>query len=152
VRAEFGWNEGGRLLFEVSVLNRVAILDFARLVMPPAAAEHRIGELPVQSTPLLLERAQLRSFRFKPLPTPEAKDAPKDGLLVVNGDDLPRFLLVDGVPALRLLPRGSGVLLELLRGTYVLSTRTFLGDEVETLGQVAVPARLTVREAPRTEP
>jgi hypothetical protein len=152
VRAEYTWIEGGRLNFEVMVQNRVTAFEPASLQAPPQSAEHRIGELPAQPSPLLLERAHLRNFRFKAVPTPESKDAPKDGLLVVNGDDLPRFLLVDGVPALRLLPRGSGVLLELLRGTYALSTRTFLGDELETLGQTPVPARLTVREAPRTEP
>jgi len=152
LRAEYAWNEGGRLTFEVTAYDRVPALDPARLVTPPASAEHRIGELPAQPSPLLLERAQLKNFRLRPVPTPDHKDAPKDGLLVVNGDDLPRFLLVDGVPALRLLPRGAGVLLELLRGTYALSTRTFLGDELETLGPTTVPARLVVREAPRAEP
>ncbi|HEY3497220.1 MAG TPA: hypothetical protein VGK73_21130 [Polyangiaceae bacterium] len=152
VRAEYAWNEGGRLLFEATSLNRVAILDPSRLATPPPTAEHRIGELPSQTSPVLLDRDKLRSFRLKPVPTREAKDAPKEGLLVVNGEDLPRFLLVDGVPALRLLPRGSGVLLELVRGTYALSTRTFLGDELETLGPITVPGRLTVREPPRSEP
>lgn len=152
VRAEYAWNEGGRLLFEATSLNRVAILDAARLTTPPSTAEHRIGELPSQVSPLLLERAQLRSFRLKSLPTRDVKDAPKEGLLVVNGEDLPRFLLIDGVPVLRLLPRGAGVLLELLRGTYALSTRTFLGDELDALGPISVPARLTVRDPPRTEP
>jgi hypothetical protein len=152
LRAEYTWSEGGRLVFEASVLNRVTILEFSRLATPPPSAEHRIGELPAQPTPLLLEREKLRSFRFKPLPTPDPKDAPKDGLLVVNGDDLPRFLLVDGVPVLRLLPRGSGVLLDLVRGTYALSARTFLGDEVEVLGPVTVPARLVVRQTLRAEP
>jgi hypothetical protein len=152
VRAEYTWGEGGRLSFEVSLLNKITVLELARLVTPPPAAEHRIGELPAEPPPLLLERAQLRSFRLKPVPAPDAKDKPKEGLLVMNGDDLPRFLLVDGVPALRLLPRGAGVLLELVHGTYALSTRTFLGDEVQALGQQTVPARLVVREASRTQP
>ena len=151
VRAEYAWNQGGKLAFEVSLLTPVTAFESRALRVPLPAGEHRIGELPSQPSPLLLERGQLRAFRFKPTTGPEARDAPKSGLLVANGDDLPRYLLLDGVPAIQLAAHSPGVLLDVVRGSYALSSRTFLGDDVDAFTIVAAPGRLVVREASKPD-
>jgi len=151
VRAEYSWIEGGSVVFEVSTLERASSLETAALRVPPDGAEHRIGELPVPPSALLVERNQLRGLRLRPAPVRSTKDAPKDGLLLVNGDDLFRYVLVDGVPVARLEPRGSGLLLDLLAGTYVVGARTFLGDEVVPGATTTAPGRVVMGEAARPE-
>lgn len=151
VRAEYNWTEAGSIVFETSTLERTSSLETAALRVPPDNAEHRIGELPVPPSALLLERPQLRSLRLRPAPVRASKDAPKEGLLLVNGDDLFRYALLDGVPVGRLEPRGSGLLLDLLAGTYVVAARTFLGDELVAGTATTVPGRLVIGETPRPE-
>jgi len=151
VRAEYTWSEGGAIVFEASTLERVSALDPSSLRAPPESAEHRIGELPLPPSALLLERPQLRAFRLRPAPVRPGKDAPKEGLLLVNGDDLLRYALLDGVPVARLEPHGSGLLLDLVAGTYAVAARTFLGDELVTPTAATAPGRLVTGETPRPE-
>lgn len=151
VRAEYTWSEGGSVVFETTALERMSVVDVSALRTPPDGAEHRIGELPLPPTALLLERPQLRSFRLRPAAVRPAKDAPKEGLLLVNGDDLLRYALVDGVPAARLEPHGTGLLLDLVAGSYAVGARSFLGDEVTPSATVTVPGRVVTGEAPRAE-
>jgi len=151
VRAEYAWSEGGAVVFETTSLERTAVVDQSTLRTPPVGAEHRIGELPLPPTALLLERPQLRAFRVRPAAVRPGKDAPKDGLLLVNGDDLLRYALVDGVPVARLEPHGTGLLLDLVAGTYAVGARSFLGDEVTPSATVTVPGRVVTGEAPRAE-
>jgi hypothetical protein len=120
--------------------------------VPPEQAEHRIGEVPTPASSLLTERNLLRSIRLKPALVRPGKDAPKDGLLLVNADDLLRYALVDGWPVARLEARGGGLLLDLLPGTYSISARTFLGDEATPAVVTTAPGRLVTGEAPRPEP
>jgi hypothetical protein len=101
---------------------------------------------------LLADRAQLRALRLRPAATRPAKDAPKDGLLLSNTDDLVRYALVDGLPAARLEAKSPPLLLDLVTGSYALSTRTFLGDEVTPPSVVTVPGRFVAAEAPHPEP
>lgn len=151
VRAEYAWSEGGALVFETSTLERGASLEPSSLRAPPDSAEHRIGELPAPPSALLVERPQLRAFRLRPAVVRPGKDAPKEGLLLVNGDDLLRYALVDGVPVARLEPHGSGLLLDLVAGTYAVAARTFLGDEHVPPATTTAPGRLVTGEAPRPE-
>jgi len=151
LRAEYAWTEGGGIVFEVTAVDRTNALDPGTLRAPPERASHRIGELPSPPTAQLVDRAQLRGFRVRPSAGRPGKDAPKDGLLLVNGDDVFRYALIDGVPVARLEPHGSGLLLDLIPGTYSLAARTFLGDEVAPLQTITVPARYVVAEAPRAE-
>jgi len=152
VRAEYSWLEGGAVVFEVTALERSMSLDPTALRVPPERIEHRIGELPAPPSALLVERNQLRSLRFRPAPVRPAKDAPKDGLLLANGDDLLRYALLDSVPVARLDPR-AGLSLDPVPGTYSVAARTFLGDEVTPPTLTTVPGKLTLAEpAPREAP
>ncbi len=141
VRAEYAFTAGGRLVFEVTSFERVAAMDPAGLRVPPAGAEHRIGELPSVRSPLLLAAAQTRGFRTRPATRVEAKDGVREGLLLVNADDLEKYVLLDAVPVVRLPPGGAGVVVDLLPGSYVLSSRSFLSDEVSASVPVSVPSR-----------
>ncbi|HEX5098459.1 MAG TPA: hypothetical protein VFV94_03125 [Polyangiaceae bacterium] len=152
VRAEYTWSEGGAVVFETTALERTSVVDQSMLRTPPEGAEHRIGELPLPPTALLLERAQLRSLRLRPASVRPNKDAPKEGLLLVNGDDVLRYALVDSVPVARLEPHGTGLLVDLVAGTYAVGARTFLGDEITPSATLTVPGRLVTGEAPRGEP
>jgi hypothetical protein len=152
VRTEYTWSEGGAVVFETTALERTSVVDQSMLRTPPVGAEHRIGELPLPPTALLLERAQLRSLRLRPASVRPNKDAPKEGLLLVNGDDVLRYALVDSVPVARLEPHGTGLLVDLVAGTYAVGARTFLGDEITPSATLTVPGRLVTGEAPRGEP
>ncbi|HEV8548941.1 MAG TPA: hypothetical protein VGQ57_07935 [Polyangiaceae bacterium] len=145
VRAEYTWLEGGAVVFEVTALERSSGLDPTALRVPPVGIGHRIGELPAPPDAPLVERTQLRGLRFRPAPARPAKDAPKDGLVLANGDDLLRYALLDSIPVARLGPHG-GISLELLPGTYSVAARTFLGDEITPPTLTTVPGKLTLAE------
>jgi hypothetical protein len=140
VRADYTFASGGRLLFETTAFERVTEVDPEALRVPPAGAEHRIGELPEVRSPLLLGSGQTRAFRSRPVRV-EPKDGMREGLLLVNADDLSKYVLVDGVPIVRLPPGGAGVVVDLLPGSYVVSSRSFLSDEVTPPVPVTVPSR-----------
>jgi hypothetical protein len=150
-RAEYSWAEGGRLVFEVTELERSSALELTTLRAPPATASHRIGEVPVPDSALLVERGQLRTFRLRPTPLKPTKDGPREGLVVVNGDDLLRYALIDGVPVARLEAKSPGLVLDLVPGSYSASARTFLGDEVTPPSVVTAPGRFSTAEAPRQD-
>jgi hypothetical protein len=155
VRADYTFASGGRLLFETTALERVTEVDPAVLRVPPAGAEHRIGELPSVRSPLLLGSGQTRAFRSRPTPRVEPKDGVKEGLLLVNADDLEKYVLVDGVPIVRLPPGGAGVVVDLLPGSYVISSRSFLSDEVTAPVPITVPSRFQLgvpSESPSSAP
>jgi hypothetical protein len=141
VRADYAFASGARLLYETSSLERVAALDASLLRVPPSGAEHRIGELPSVRSPLLFAPGQTRAFRSRPVARVEPKDGVKEGLLLVNADDLEKYVLVDGVPVVRLPSGGAGVVLDLLPGSYTVSSRSFLSDEVGAPVTVSVPSK-----------
>lgn len=152
VRAEYAWTDGGRLVFETTSLERVNALDAAALRTPPPTAEHLIGEVPLPPPALLVDRTQLRSLRLRPAPARPAKDAQKDGLTLASGDDVLRYALVDGLPVARLEPKSPALVLDLLAGSYALSARTFLADDVTPPVVVSVPGRFVAAEPARPEP
>jgi hypothetical protein len=141
VRADYAFAAGGRFSFETTALERVTAVDAAVLRVPPSGAEHRIGELPSVRSPLLLAPGQTRAFRTRPSARVEPKDGVNEGLLLVNADDLERYVLVDGIPVVRLPPGGAGVVLDLVPGNYVVSSRSFLADDVSPPVAVTVPSR-----------
>lgn len=141
VRAEYAFAAGGRLLFETTALERAVSIDPAGLRVPPSGAEHRIGELPSVRSPLLLAAGQTRAFRTRPPARTEPKDGVKEGLLLVNTDDLEKYVLIDGVPVVRLPAGGAGVVVDLVPGTYTVSSRSFLSDDVTPPVAVSVPSR-----------
>ena len=150
VRAEYIFTAGGRLLFETTALERVTTVDAAGLRVPPTGAEHRIGELPSVRSPLLLGSGHTRAFRTRPVARVESKDGVKEGLLVVNAYDLEKYVLVDGIPVVRLPPGGAGVVVDLVPGSYVVSSRSFLSDEVTAPVPVTVPSRFQLGVASDT--
>jgi hypothetical protein len=154
IRADYAWTEGGRFGFEVTALRPVTGFDGSDLAVPPARAEHRIGGLIEPSTPFLVAPSEFKNFRVRALRTPERRDSesPKEGLLVLNAGELPTYFLIDGVPVLRLPAKGAEVLLDLRAGTYSASARDFLSADVNPPTMTAVPARIVVSEAPKTEP
>jgi hypothetical protein len=154
VRAEYAWAGNGRLLLEVTSVQRSPVLEIDRLAFPPRDAEHRVGELPDPNRVLLVGRSELRGLRNKPIAVPEARDAgvPKEGLVAVNGGDLASYVLVDGLPVVTLRPRSTDVLLDLVPGNYLLQARDFLATEITVPSVVPVPARFVVSEAPKSEP
>jgi hypothetical protein len=152
VRADYAWTDGGRLVFEATALDRAGALDAASLRTPPPTADHLIGEVPLPPPALLADRSQLRSLRFRPTTMRPAKDAPKEGLSLANGDDVIRYALVDGLPVARLEPKTAALALDLVAGSYALSARTFLGDDVTPPAVVSVPGRFVAAEAQRPEP
>jgi hypothetical protein len=70
---------------------------------------------------------------------------------VSNGDDLPRYLLLDGVPVVQLAARAPGIQLDVVRGSYVVSTRTFLNDDVDAPVVVSAPGRVVAREGTKAD-
>ncbi len=154
VRAEYAWASTGRLLFEVTSIQRSAALGVDELAFPPRSAEHRVGDLPEATRAVLAGQAELRGLRNKPVVAGENRDAgaPKEGLLAVNGGDLAGYVLVDGVPVAHLEPKRPDVLLDLVPGSYFLQARDFLATEITVPSVVSVPARFVVGEAPKSEP
>jgi len=139
-RADYTSTSGGRLTFEVTHLERVATVDAAALRVPPVGAEHRIGELPSPRSSLLLSPAQTRGLRTRPARV-EPKDGVKEGLFVVSHEDLEEYVLIDGIPVARSSPAGGGLSLDLVPGSYTVSTRSFLGDERSAPVTTSVPSR-----------
>jgi len=143
VRADYTSSAGGRLVFEVTHLERVSAVDATVLRVPPPGAEHRIGELPPPRSPLLIPPATTRAFRTRPARV-EPKDGVKEGLFLVSHEDLEEYVLIDGIPVARLNLGGGGIALDLVPGSYSVSTRSFLGDERTAPMVITVPARFVV--------
>jgi hypothetical protein len=143
VRAEYISSAGGRLSFEVSHIERAPSFETGALQVPPASAEHRIGELPTPRSPLLLSPGEARGLRLRASPT-EPKDGVKDGLLLQNLDHLEKYVLLDGVPVARVSPGVGELVLDLLPGSYTVSVRSFLGDDVTAPATTTVPSKLVI--------
>jgi hypothetical protein len=161
LRAEYTWADGGRASFEVIKQTRASELDSEAFAMPPPRAVFTRVELPGAPPPLLVADEELSRFRLRPLTKPdkherdksEKRDVPpvKEGLLVVNRGELSAFLLVDGVPVLRAMPRSDDYSLPLVPGTYYVSARDFLGTVGVAQSVVSVPARLVLSEIADSE-
>lgn len=146
LRAEYTWASGARFELEVTKLTRRAELPIDGLAVPPSSAAPRRGELPVPPFIALLEERELGELHSRALPPPEKPDpnAPKLGLAFQNRSDVPRFLLVDGVPVVWLRADAEWLVTGLKTGRYTVQTRDFFGAEASPPKLVELPARLNV--------
>ncbi len=149
LRAEFDWEQGGRLTFEVTSLDRTAVLDPEGLLVPPRTPSFKADRLPRPPRATLLDEAELAAFRRRALPT-EPLDAGLLGneLVATNSAETIRYLLVDGVPVVRVPPRSERRVTGLLAGRYVLSWMDFLGTRMEPARPEQLPLRIELGGAP----
>jgi hypothetical protein len=146
LRAEYTWASGARFELEVTKLTRRAELPMDGLAVPPSAAAARRGELPGAPFVALLEERELGDLHGRALPPPEKPDpsAPKLGLAFQNRSDMPRYLLIDGVPVVWLRADGEWLVTGLKTGRYTVQARDFFGAEPSPPKVVELPARFNV--------
>jgi hypothetical protein len=65
-------------------------------------------------------------------------------LLLQNLDHLEKYVLLDGVPVARVSPGVGELVLDLLPGSYTVSVRSFLGDDVTAPATTTVPSKLVI--------
>ncbi len=140
VEATFKWLGGGELGFRVSSLKRVMSFaaagvssDFA---IPPAMPIFKPGELPPVDSPLLWSEQESRSL----FGASGSRDA---ALTLDNPTELPLFVLVDRVPAVRVAARDTATWTSVPRSRTV-AIRDFLGERTPPPQVVAVPGKLTL--------
>jgi len=149
VRAEYRWEGGGQLTFEVTSMVRTATLDTERLRIPPRTPSFKADRLPRLPRATLLDDSDLGSLRRRAVP-----GDPRDGgiepeeLIAVNSSDTIRYLMVDGIPVMRIPPRSERRLESLRPGRYVLSWADFLGAHVDPPHPSQVPLRIEIGGAP----
>jgi hypothetical protein len=150
LRAEYVWASGARFEIEVTKLSKRAELGVEGLAVPPSTAGARRGELPGPPFVALLEERELAELHARALQPPERPEpsAPKIGLAFQNRSDLPRYLLVDGVPVVWLRAGADWLVTGLKPGRYAVQTRDFFGAESSPLKALELPARLLVGEEP----
>ncbi|RYZ03225.1 MAG: hypothetical protein EOO73_28485 [Myxococcales bacterium] len=146
LRAEYTWPSGARFEVEVTKLTRRPELATESLATPPAAATLRRGELPSVPFVVLVEERELADLHARALPPPSKPDpnAPKLGLVFQNRGDVPRYLLVDGVPVVWLRADAEWLVAGLKQGRYNVQTRDFFGAEASPLRLLELPARYQV--------
>lgn len=143
--AEFHWVEGGELSFQVDGISHLQDLLLGDIYVPPAEADFEPDGLPPEASSALLTAAELGALRSRPAKTgPPAKNAPKQGLTLVNHTDTLRYLLLDGVPVAWVRPRGSLHVNGTKPGRYLASWRDFFGTAITPPRTVELPALLEV--------
>lgn len=146
LRAEYTWTSGARLELEVTSLTRRSEIATEALLVPPSSAVPRRGELPGPPFVALLEERELAELHARALPAPAKPDpsAPKLGLVFQNRSDLPRYLMVDGVPVVWLRADAEWLVSGLKTGRYSVQARDFFGAESAPPKVVELPARFSV--------
>jgi hypothetical protein len=146
LRAEVFSAGGGHLLFEVQRIERDQPLEESSLTTTPAGAELVKGELPPSGAALVVPTQKLAELRVRAAVREEKPEAsaPKSGLLLQNKSESLRYVLLDGIPIARVLPRSEVHVDALLPGKYGLVTLDFLGDDPTPLRIVALPARVAL--------
>lgn len=144
LRAELFSRASGHLSFEITRLDRDRPLETP--LAPPPDARFAPGELPAPTFGLMPNAERLRDLRVRAIPRSEKAEpaAPKQGLMLHNRSDMPRYVLLDGVVVARLAPRAELPLNTLLPGKYALVTLDFLGDDPTPLRIIELPARVTI--------
>jgi hypothetical protein len=149
VRAQFVWQAGPGLVFEITELRKRTDLPLAELLVPPPGSALRDTALPAAPTGLLVSREEAATFRTRPIETPQPQlgsGAPPDGLWLRNGTEVVRYALVDGVPVAFVAPGSEQAVTGFLRGRYNVQWRTFFADNLEPVLAADLPARLAVGE------
>lgn len=151
VRAHYTWPSGGSVLFEAGEISRQKETPPHELLCPPSGASFAASATPPTSPGVLLTRDEAAAFRRQPVDTPPpGSGAPAEGLVVRNGTDGVRALVLDGVPVAWVLPGAEHAIVGLSRGRYVMQGRSFLGDTIEAPRTIELPARLTIGESTPT--
>ncbi len=142
--ANYAWQSGGGVAFEVTSADRRTDLISTDMLMPPPSAAYAAAGLPSAQGGVFLTRDELAAIRAEPLPLPASVDpgAPGEGFVAVNQTDALFYLLVDGIPAVAVPPMSERYVAGPLRGRYVVQWRTFLGESIEPPQTVEMPARL----------
>jgi hypothetical protein len=148
LRAEYTWASGARFELEVTKLTKRPELAIEDLAVPPSGASTRRGDLPGPPFLALIEERELGDLHSRALPAPEKPDpnAPKLGLIFQNRGDVPRYLLVDGVPVVWLRADAEWLVSGLKTGRYTLQARDFFGADTTPPKVVELPARFTVTD------
>ena len=146
LRAQFTGPRGGGILFEATALSEKAELSPTQLLVPPAEAEFSPGSPPPDPGSIFLTSAELAAFRTRApeVVAPLLAGAPREGLLVHNATDLPRYLFLDAVLVGWIEPNRDQLVTGPLRGRYQLHWRTFLGDFIDPPIIVDLPARVGI--------
>lgn len=149
IAARFQWKPSGSITLAVTTLTRRTDLQVGELRVPSSGAQVKPGELPPQTTGILLGQPELRSMRRTDAQdiTP-AENAPGEGMRAVNHSDGLRYVLLDGVPVAWVEPLGQTYIIGPPKGYYNISWRDFLGAHVEPTAKIALPARVTLGEEP----
>lgn len=146
LRAEYTWPSGSRFELEITKLTKRPELPAEALATPPNGASLRRGELPSAAFVVLVDERELGELHSRALPAPAKPDpnAPKLGLVFQNRSDLPRYLLVDGVPVVWLRADAEWLVSGLKQGRYSVQARDFFGAEVSPPRTLELPARFLV--------
>ena len=140
LRATYRWPNGSGLVFETMSVIRSATLDLDRLRVPPLTPSFKADRLP-RAPQGRLGKIDLAKFRKRAVaqePDPEL-DVPPNGLRADNHGDTIRYLLIDGVPVLRLRPGGGQILEDPKPGKYMVWWTDFLGTTNDPPETVAIP-------------
>lgn len=146
LRAEYTWPSGARFELEITKLTKRPELPSDGLATPPLAASLRRGELPGLPFVALVEERELAELHSRALPPPAKLDptAPKLGLVFQNRGDLPRYLLVDGVPVVWLRADAEWLVSGLKQGRYSVQARDFFGADATPTRVLELPTRFLV--------
>lgn len=146
LRAEYTWPSGARFELEILKLSKRSELTGEGLATPPITASVRRGELPSVPFVVLVEERDLGELHTRALPPPAKPDpnAPKLGLVFQNRSDVPRYLLVDGVPVVWLRADAEWLVAGLKQGRYSVQARNFFGAEASPVRFLELPARFQV--------
>lgn len=148
LRAEYTWPSGARFELEITKLAKRPELPIESFATPPPGAILRRGELPSVPFVVLVEERELGELHTRALPPPAKLDqsAPKAGLVFQNRGDVPRYLIVDGVPVVWLRADAEWLVAGLKQGRYHVQTRDFFGADASPARLLELPARYQVGE------
>lgn len=138
--ATFRWAPSGSLVFAVTSLTEQKETPGSHLLVPPASAQWKPGELPpVRHT--LATPEQLRQLRGKSRRNEAPAPAfPLEGLVASNTSSRQLCLLIDGLAARWLAPGERVALPQLTAGRHAVAFRDFLGTFVVPAVDTEVPA------------
>jgi hypothetical protein len=124
---------GGTIVFDVLGFARRTDLSAQLFAVPPGNTTFDEA-LPGRSDTALHTAAELGAFRNAGT---ESTDGP---LTLVNSTDELRFAWLDGIPVAWLAPGARTTVRGLARGRYGIQWRTFLGDAINPVQTVTLPA------------
>lgn len=142
IRAHLAWPGGGGIVLDALEITRRAEMPSNEVQCPPQGAFVANDAMSPLSSVTLLMREEAAALRFRPVDVSNQPDAPSEGIKVRNEADLPRFLVVDGVPVAWVIAGGELHVPGLVRGKYLVQWRSFLGESGEPATLIEVPARL----------